>query len=383
MAVTAPYGFAMNKTTTTGEDDTGSGYVFDYGYEDPGEDVIESYYGYVYEYEDPSPQLFHSLKIMTIVISTLAFVLGVLGNGLVIWVTGFLMKKTVNTVWFLNLAVADFLFTGFLPMTVAYYAFEHWPFGTFMCKLHGAVFALNMYASVYILMVISIDRCVAVVFPVWSQNHRRVKKAFHVSLCVWALALILSIPHFVFRDTGPSFQKKDVIYCYNQFLFSNVFTKELFQLHFYRGVALSVTHFLLSFAFPFVVIVSCYAVIIYRIRKNASLARRSSRTFKIIAAIVIVFFLCWAPFNILDLMELVSYKFRNKQLRNVIIGNPITTSLVYINSCVNPLLYVFIGQDFKDRAFKSILKALKNAFQDEDTPLDSNRVEAGQSNVTT
>ncbi|XP_077455268.1 chemerin-like receptor 1 [Stigmatopora argus] len=366
MAVTAPYGFAINKTTTTGED------------------VTKSNNGYDYESEDLS-QLFHSFNIMSIVIFTLAFVLGVLGNGLVIWVTGFLMKKTVNTVWFLNLAVADFLFTAFLPMTVVYTALEfHWPFGKFMCKINSAVSALNMYASVYILMVISIDRCVAVVFPVWSQNHRRVKKAFHVSLCVWALALILSIPHFVFRDTGPSFQKKDVIVCFNNFVFSDDLTEELFQLRQFRQESLSVTRFLLSFAFPYVVIVSCYAVIIYRIRKNASLARRSSRTFKIIAAIVIVFFLCWAPFHILVLMELVSFKFRNIQLLKIVnIGSPIATSLAYINSCLNPLLYVFIGKDFKDRTFKSILKALQNAFRDEDAPLDTKTVETSQSNVTT
>ncbi|XP_077454226.1 chemerin-like receptor 1 [Stigmatopora argus] len=364
MAVTAPYGFAINKTTTTGEDDTGSDSV------------------YVYESEDPSPQLIHSLNIMSIVIFTLAFVLGVLGNGLVIWVTGFLMKKTVYTVWFLNLAVADFLFTAFLPMTVTYYALEHWPFGKFMCKINSAVRALNMYASVYILMVISIDRCVAVVFPVWFHNHRRVKKAFHVSLCVWALALILSIPHFVFRDTGPSFQKKDVIFCFNNFLYSDEFTEESFQLHLFRYHSLSVTRFLLSFAFPYPVIVSCYAVIIYRIRKNASLARRSSRTFKIIAAIIIIFSLCWAPFNILVLMEIVSFKLRNKQLLYIVnIGAPIVAGLPHINSCVNPLLYVVIGQEFKDRTFKSILKALQNAFRDEDAPLDSKRVVASQHDI--
>ncbi|GLD71984.1 chemokine-like receptor 1 [Lates japonicus] len=55
---------------------------------------------------------------MSAIIYSLAFILGVLGNGVVIWVTGFKMNKTVNTVWFLNLAVADFLFTAFLPFTV-------------------------------------------------------------------------------------------------------------------------------------------------------------------------------------------------------------------------------------------------------------------------
>ncbi|XP_077577728.1 formyl peptide receptor-related sequence 1-like [Stigmatopora nigra] len=359
MAVTTPYGFAINTTTTTGENVTGS--------------------------DNQYAQLNRSLNIMSIFIFTVDFLLGVSGNGLVIWVTGFLMKKTVNTVWFLNLAVADFCFTASLPMSIVDIALQfHWPFGKFMCMIHSAVIALNMYASVYILMVISIDRCVAVVFPVWAQNHRTVKKAFYVSLCVWALALIFSIPHFAFLKTGPLLKKKDVIICYQDFVFSDNVTEELKQLQKFRVDSLSVTHFLLSFAFPYAVIVSCYAVIIHRIRKNASLASRSSRTFKIIAAIVIIFFLCWAPFHIFVLMQLAYEKFGNVQQRkNVRIWIQIATSLAFINSCVNPLLYVFIGKDFKDRTFKSILKAIQNAFQDEDTHLYSKTVQTRQSNVPT
>ncbi|XP_077432931.1 chemerin-like receptor 1 isoform X2 [Vanacampus margaritifer] len=307
-----------------------------------------------------------------------AFVLGVLGNGVVIYVTGCMMKKTVNTVWFLNLAVADFLFTAFLPLSVSYTALQfHWPFGTFMCRLNSTVSALNMFASVYILMVISIDRCLSVLLPVWAQNHRSVQKASRVSVCIWVLALILSIPFFVFRDTGPSFFSEEVINCFNNYAFSNA-TPEL-QL--FRHQAMIVTRFFLSFAIPFTVIVSCYAAIIHRLRKNPNLASKSSRTFKIIAAVIIVFFLCWAPFHILVLMELISFKYFNVELLNVItLGLPIATSLAFINSCLNPVLYVFMGQDFKDKVGKSIVKVLERAFQEEGADVDAKTVETSQGN---
>ncbi|XP_073341973.1 chemerin-like receptor 1 [Pagrus major] len=322
------------------------------------------------DYTDEHAELRQSLNIMSLIVYSLAFVLGVLGNGVVIWVTGFKMKKTVNTVWFLNLAVADFLFTAFLPLSVTYTALDfHWPFGKFMCKLNSSISFLNMFASVYILVVISVDRCVSVVWPVWAQNHRSVRKASCVSLGVWVLALNLSAPYFVFRDTAPSYENQDIINCFNNFAFSDdndtLSVKQLRQI---RHQAMSITRFLLGFVVPFTVIVSCYAVIIHRLRRNRTLASQSSRPFKIIAAVITTFFLCWAPYHIMALIELVNHmtNLESEILNHVItIGVPIATSLAFLNSCLNPLLYVFMGQDFKDKVRKSILNVLENAFQEE------------------
>ncbi|XP_042251413.1 chemokine-like receptor 1 [Thunnus maccoyii] len=312
-----------------------------------------------------------SLNIMSVVIYSLDFILGVLGNGVVIWVTGFKMKKKVNTVWILNLAVADFLFTAFLPFNVIYTAFGfHWPFGKFMCKLDNTVRFLNMFVSVYILVVISMDRYVSVVWPVWAQNHRSVCKASCVSLGVWVLGLILSLPSFIFRDIVRSCDGKEIIIiCYDNYAFSDDFdTPSVNQLRLLRFKAMTIIHFLLGFAVPFTVIVSCYAVIIHRLRRNRTRASRSSRPFKIIAAVITVFFLCWAPFYIMTLIELW-YHIGNMSsgvLELVVtIGVPLATSLAYLNSCLNPLLYVFMGQDFKDKVRKSILNVFETAFREE------------------
>ena len=322
------------------------------------------------EYEDELADLRHSLNIMSLIVYCLAFVLGVLGNGVVIWVTGFKMKKTVNTVWFLNLAVADFLFTAFLPLSVTYTAMGfHWPFGKFMCKLNSTVSFLNMFASVYILVVISADRCVSVVWPVWAQNHRSVRKASCVSLGIWLLALVLSAPYFVFRDVGASYHNEDIVNCFNNFVFSDDYeTTAVVELRAFRHRAMTITRFLLGFVVPFSIIVSCYAIIIHRLKRNRTLASHSGRTFKIIAAVVTAFFLCWAPYHIFSLIEMVTHMsadFSDTLDHVTTIGIPIATSLAFLNSCLNPMLYVFMGQDFKDKVRKSILKVLESAFTEE------------------
>lgn len=321
------------------------------------------------DYVDVHEDLRHSLNIMSLIVYCLAFVLGVLGNGVVIWVTGFKMKKTVNTVWFLNLAIADFLFTAFLPLSVAYTALGfHWPFGNFMCKLNSTVSFLNMFASVYVLVVISVDRYVSVVWPIWAQNHRSVRKASLISLGVWLLALALSSPYFVFRDTGASFDREDIVNCFNNFALSDDYeTASVVELRAFRHQAMIVTRFVLGFVLPFAAIVSCYAVIVARLRRR-NLSGRSSRPFKIIAAVIVAFFLCWAPYHVMGLIEMFNHMSAEYSItldHVTTIGIPIATSLAFLNSCLNPLLYVFMGQDFKDKVRKSILKVLENAFTEE------------------
>ncbi|XP_068425812.1 chemerin-like receptor 1 [Clinocottus analis] len=320
-------------------------------------------------YIDDYAEVRRSLHIMSLVVYCLTFILGVLGNGVVIWVTGFKMKKTVKTVWFLNLAVADILLTACLPLSVTYTALNfHWPFGNFMCKMTGLLGSLNIFASIYILVVISVDRLVSVVWPVWTQNHQSVRRASCVSLGVWALALILSLPSFIFSYTGPSNVNEEITICFNNFAFSDDDkTLSVNQLQQFRYQAMTITRFLLGFVVPFTVIVSSYAVIIHRIRRNRTLASHSSRPFKIIAAVITTFFLCWAPFQILTLIQLLNFQIYQSETLNHVttIGIPITTGLALLNSCLNPLLYVFMGQDFKDKVCKSLMNVLETAFQDD------------------
>ncbi|KAI4888594.1 hypothetical protein NFI96_032624, partial [Prochilodus magdalenae] len=100
------------------------------------------------------------------------FIVGVAGNGLVIWIAGFKVKKSVITTWYLSLAVSDFIFCSTLPFYVIYVVSKNWPFGFYMFMLNSFIMWLNLYSSTFLLTIISVDRCVVVMFPVWAQNQR-------------------------------------------------------------------------------------------------------------------------------------------------------------------------------------------------------------------
>lgn len=299
--------------------------------------------------------MFH---IISIVIYSVAFLLGTIGNGLVIYFTTFRMKRTVNVVWFLNLAIADFIFTFFLPFSIAYTALGfHWPLGKFMCKLNSTIISINLYASIFLLTVISIDRCTSVMFPVWCQNHRTPRVASFAALAVWILAFLFSSPVFIFRDTTIY---NNLIVCFTKFHEDQNVADSI-----HKGMIIIRLTF--AFIIPFSLIILCYVIIMFRIQRNRM--NTSGKPFKIILVVIISFFICWFPFHVFSFLELSKMYPGNDHLNDVTrIGSPLTTSLAYINSCINPVLYVFMGRDFKTKLRKSFRSVLEKAFMEESVP---------------
>ncbi|KAM6216255.1 C3a anaphylatoxin chemotactic receptor [Rhynchocyon petersi] len=148
-----------------------------------------------------SQPLYKPQIILSMVILGLAFLLGSAGNGLVLWVAGLKMQRTVNTVWFLHLTLADFLCCLSLPFSIVHLALQgYWPYGWLLCKLIPSIIILNMFASVFLLTAISLDRCLVVLKPIWCQNHRSVRTASAICGCIWVLAFAMCIPVFMYRE---------------------------------------------------------------------------------------------------------------------------------------------------------------------------------------
>ncbi|XP_072372319.1 C3a anaphylatoxin chemotactic receptor-like [Scyliorhinus torazame] len=263
--------------------------------------------------------------------------LGISGNMLVMWIGGREVKKTVSMVWLLNLSLADFIFTATLPFSIAHLALKtHWPFGSFICKFLSFINHLNMFASVFILAVISLDRCISVTLPVWSQNHRTVQFACTVSLLVWILAVVFSIPFFLIRETAED-RLEGKTYCF-------------YSEHTYSLSSLMVVRFVLAFLIPFITIAVCYSIIMVKVRRRWR--KSSAKSCKITSMIIAAFFICWIPFHVLNIIHATSDE-------DFPVWLPIVTNLAYANSCVNPILYLFTGHGSALHIKERIQMALK------------------------
>lgn len=298
-----------------------------------------------------------NVRLASLVICCVIFIVGIVGNGLVIYVTGFRMKRTVNSVWFLNLALADFLFLTFLIFTIIGLSRHHqWHFGHFMCKLNALVSVVNMFASIFLLTAISLDRCVSIWVVVWAQNKRTVCKAQLISAVIWLTAVVCSTPYATFRDIRIA---GDMIYC----SYSASMTYQ-------QKCILIVFRFVMGFLIPFLVIFVSYVAI--GVRAGRLQRTRKQRSLRIIFSIILAFFICWLPFHVLQFIELKADS--NPDLWSVVmVGGPLTMTLAFTNSCLNPILYVFMCDEFQRKLKQSICLVLESALAEDHLSFMSSR----------
>ncbi|XP_053122623.1 N-formyl peptide receptor 2-like [Hemicordylus capensis] len=266
------------------------------------------------------------------------FLLGSLGNGVVIWITARQTTSKVNCVWFFNLALADFLFSvsRILPLLKnAFY--DEWPFGYFLCQTTGFIKYLNMFGSVFLLAVISLDRVTSVSYPVWAKNRRGPRLAWLAAIGAWFVAITTSLPFYFCRVL----------------IVKNNKTKCTLSMD-GRGstmLTLYLLRLVCGFLVPFAIIVVCYGIIAVTLRRRQTIFR-SKKPFKVILAIVVTFFICWAPYHLFLLLKLTGVK-----SKVISVGSPLTSCLAYLNSCVNPILYFFMGLDFRKKLGRFSLAA--------------------------
>ncbi|XP_055450933.1 formyl peptide receptor 2-like [Psammomys obesus] len=310
------------------------------------------------------------LWILSMVILSITFFLGVLGNGLVIWVTGFRMTHTVTTICYLNLALADFSFTATLPFLVVSMAMkEKWPFGWFLCKLIHIVVDINLFGSVFLIALIALDRCICVLYPVWAQNNRTVRLAKMVIVGPWIFALILTLPIFIFLTTVTDSEGN--VYCTFSFASWGNTVEDRLNTAITMLTARGIIRFIIGFSLPMSIIAICYGLIAAKIHRKALV--NSSRPLRVLTAVVSSFFICWFPFQLVALLGTVWLKevlFSGGYKILDMLVNP-TSSLAFFNSCLNPMLYVFMGQDFREKLIHSLPSSLERALSEDSSQISN------------
>ncbi|KAE8604293.1 hypothetical protein XENTR_v10014660 [Xenopus tropicalis] len=295
----------------------------------------------------------HNYIFITIpIIYSTIFVVGVFGNSLVVIVIYSYMKmKTVASIFLMNLALSDLCFVITLPLWAAYTAMHyHWPFGDFLCKLASTAITLNLYTTVFLLTCLSIDRYTAIVHPMKSRIRRTVMVARLTCVGIWVVAFLASLPSIIYRQ----------IYIFpgtNQTVCALVYQSG--QIYFTIGMSLVKN--IVGFFIPFLIILTSYTLIGKTLKEVCRAQRaRNDDIFKMIVAVVLLFFFCWIPHQVFTFLDVLIQMdvIQNCKIYDIVdTGMPITICIAYFNSCLNPFLYGFFGKNFR-KHFLQLIKYL-------------------------
>ncbi|XP_060902106.1 lysophosphatidic acid receptor 6-like [Labrus mixtus] len=102
--------------------------------------------------------------------------------------------KSPSAVFMVNLAVSDLLLVVSLPLRVFFYATGTWPLSDLACICVTMLFRNNIRSSAFFITSISVDRLLAVVYPLRSRHLRTSSNAWKAAVFVWLLVLVINIP---------------------------------------------------------------------------------------------------------------------------------------------------------------------------------------------
>ncbi|XP_068099479.1 chemerin-like receptor 1 [Hyperolius riggenbachi] len=273
----------------------------------------------------------HNINISSAAFCALIVLVGTSANAFVIWINVFRMESTFRSVLSLNLFISGFISSSFLILNIVYFASDiHWPFQSFMCRLNNFMFHLNMFLSAFMLILYSIDYCFVVLSPLRYNIYRRPSLASREALIAWIIAIGVSIPYFIFKDTVNC---QETTKCLD--VFGNLETT-MFRNR--RHKSMVIMAFMLGYCIPFIIIFICSvtAAIIYQQKKTS----KYTPALRLIFITQAFFAFCWLPYHA------VSFTERFSSVSAEVVG-PIMISLASLSSCVNPILYACLSPDFK------------------------------------
>ncbi|KAK7909958.1 hypothetical protein WMY93_014642 [Mugilogobius chulae] len=316
---------------------------------------------------------------MGALILSLVFLLGCPGNIFIVWsILARARKQNITTLLILNLAIADGSLMALTPFFIIYLVLKNWIFGNVMCKVLYYLCLLNMYASIYLITIMSLYRVLAIRWPHKVRKITGKRRVTQVLIVMWILMMVASITALIYRKTQRSATRAacDSYHDTNK----DVVIQYMLEL-------------VLGFCIPYTIIVVSYILILRRIRQTKF--RRRVRSEKLILAIVLTFCLFWLPYHLINMVQVgdtrvyvytsnnssdrsrrmdvysSTSKGKMEHKQQIITffeqvtwalypagdvkdrlnqiwhkGRAVAAAIAFISSCANPVLYFFAGKSY-------------------------------------
>ncbi|XP_069748662.1 P2Y purinoceptor 3 [Narcine bancroftii] len=251
---------------------------------------------------------------------------------------------TKNTIYMLNLGMADILYVCSLPLLIYNYIhMDYWPFGEVACKTVRFLFYANMHGSILFLTCISLQRYIGICYPLnlWHKKHGP-RFAWTVCSLVWTFVVVVCVPTWRYAATG---MQRNRTVCYD--LSSPEFSRQYFP----YGITLTVV----GFTIPFVSLLASYgamAVVLAKPNRLLGLVnqQRKTRALRMVVIVAVVFVVSFVPFHLTKTMYLTvraQHSVPCHTLQRFARAYKSTRPLASMNCVLDPILFYFTHKDFR------------------------------------
>ncbi|CAF0934899.1 unnamed protein product [Rotaria sordida] len=306
-------------------------------------------------YVDPPPAIPPIyLQGTAIVVYTLLSILTIGGNALVYLTVFYYMGIATGTNLFIaNLAVTDF-FVGVLCIPIVLvsdYLLADWPFGLFMCKFTSFSQSVFIVCTVYTLIAMSVDRYVAIIYPLHSKLTR--KQCYILIGMLWLFSIIFSLPvyfemhviHICFRRDFNGLKEYTQTICQTNGLLPSI-------QNIYNIMTLTIIYLI-----PLCILSVVYIPLGWQLsqshapgeahsQRDARIKKSKKKVIKMCSIVVIMFGVCWFPMQLYTniLHPYFNRIFDQKYVPHFYFACHL---MAMSNSCVNPFIYGIMSSKFR------------------------------------
>uniref|UniRef100_A0A8D3AL70 Purinergic receptor P2Y13 n=1 Tax=Scophthalmus maximus TaxID=52904 RepID=A0A8D3AL70_SCOMX len=279
----------------------------------------------------------------------LLFPIALLFNGVAAWVSLRLRSTSTFIVFLKNLVAADLLMTLTLPpMAAGMLPGAAVGLKAFVCRYSSVIFYCCLYTSIALMGLISLDRFFKIVRPWGKVLGQDVTFSLVMSTLVWVVLFgSTAIPTIILTNRDP------VNNTTGDFCMSLKGPAGL-TLHIFVVLFMETIFWLIS-----MLIVFCYICITMKVLQsfrnsgsNNSQGKKKTKLLRVFL-VVAVFFLSFAPYHIVRIpytFQQLNYSSRSdcSYLKGKF-AKQLSLWLATTNVCMDPLLYVFLCREFKEK----------------------------------
>jgi len=297
-------------------------------------------------------------KIVKLFFYAIIFLISVIGNTLVcIVIVRRHRMRTVTNCFILNLAVADLAITCIcIPFDIPVQENNYkWPYGSLLCKLLYPLQTMAMFASIFTLMAVSLNRYWAIVYPLQNQMSKRHAKGF-ISV-IWLLSALVTLPYILVLRLD-----EETVSC-----------EEHWPVNVNYRKAYTLSLFLVQYVVPLTVITLVYLKIAREMRKcikkrktsciNRDLSKshqiERKRVVRMLIVVTALFAVCVLPNNIMWLWLDFGNGEEYEHFWDVV---AVTNIILFANSAANPIAYTICHDNFREE-FRHYVSCDRNIFK--------------------